>query len=559
MSFKTKFIQYLRDRHRGMILGLLFAVGLVYMPYINNALFFDDMPFFSGTVNQFISDPWHLYSRWFPFMSLAWTYTLFSDTPLPMHLGNLLLHAANTILVFVLLQQLCSLALNKNNQTTSQTITLPPFFTSPANWGAWLGALIFACHPVAVYAVGYVVERSIVMATLFILAMQLAYMHGLVSSKKLQQTTWLALSILFYFFAVFSKEHSLMAPAVLATMTLLIKPHIRTNWRALAVTWLGFIAIAVFVGLKSRGIAATAEHDATALFSQQGIVSTTDNVHLLSILTQAGLFFKYLFLWLIPNPAWMSIDMRETFASSVGAWQNWLKMACFIAYGGIAFKLLLRRGKAGLIGFALLYSWLMFMIEFSSVRVQEPFVLYRSYLWAPGLLLLIPLAMQSLPQRKTVITAFSVMILTLIPLSWNRLWVFADDYRLWNDAALLLKNDTVSGAARIFYNRGLAELSHKMPKEAIVDFKRVLAIDPKIEQAHANLGSAYLNTGQFALGLESINRAIAINPENGQTYFAKAFALKHLNNKTEAMEALNKSCQLKNVSACLIISMSQRK
>jgi len=164
-----------------------------------------------------------------------------------------------------------------------------------------------------------------------------------------------------------------------------------------------------------------------------------------------------------------------------------------------------------------------------------------------------------LPQRKTVITAFSVMILTLIPLSWNRLWVFADDYRLWNDAALLLKNDTVSGAARIFYNRGLAELSHKMPKEAIVDFKRVLAIDPKIEQAHANLGSAYLNTGQFALGLESINRAIAINPENGQTYFAKAFALKHLNNKTEAMEALNKSCQLKNVSACLIISMSQRK
>ncbi len=560
MSFKSKLIHYLRDRHRGMILGLLFATCLVYIPYINNALFFDDLPFFSNSVSNYTELPSHFELRWLSYASLGWTWKLFSDIPLPLHLGNLLLHAANTILVFVLLQQLCSLALNKNNQAAGQTFTLPAFFTSQANWGAWLGALAFACHPVAVYAVGYVIERSIVMATLFTLAMQLAYMHGLVSSKKLQQAIWLALSVLFYFCAVFSKEHSLMAPAVLAAMTLLFKPLVQANWRALAATWLGFAFVAILFALKIKGIFGVAyEHDAAALFTQQSIVTSAQNLHFLSALTQAGLFFKYLFLWLLPNPAWMSIDMRETFASSVGAWQNWLKAACFIAYGAFALKLLLRRGKTGLIGFALLYPWLMFIVEFSSVRVQEPFVLYRSYLWAPGLLLLIPLALEALPQRKTVIIAFSVMILALIPLSWNRLWVFADGYRLWNDAAVLLKNDTVPGAARIFYNRGLAELNNKMPKEAIVDFKRVLAIDPKIEQAYANLGSAYLNTGQFALGLASINRAIAINPENGQTYLAKAFALKHLNNKTEAMEALNKSCQLKNVSACLIISMSQRK
>ena len=569
MAFKTKLNRYLQDRHRGMILALLLAVALVYMPYINNPLFFDDLPFFSGTVNQFVSDPWHLYSRWLPHMSLAWTFTLFSDTPLPLHLGNLLLHFANTVLVFVLLQQLYSLALNNHHQTTdqikNQKTTLPTFFssthffTAPSNWGAWLGALAFACHPVAVYAVGYVVERTIVMATFFTLAMQLAYISGLVGSTKLQQTIWLALSVLFYFCAGFSKEHSLMAPALLAAITLLIKPYINVNWRILTATWLGLISVAIFIALRSRGIAATVEHDATALFVQHGIVNATANVHVLSIVTQAGLFFKYLFLWLVPNPAWMSIDMREPFTSTVGAWQTWLKLGCFMAYGAIALKLLLKRGKIGLLGFALFYPWLLFFIEFSSVRVQEPFVLYRSYLWAPGLLLLMPLALDYLPKHKTMIAVLTVMILAMIPLAWNRLWVFADGYRLWNDAAILLKNDTEPGAARIFYNRGNAELNAKKPKEAIADFKRVLAIDPNIEQAHANLGSAYLNNGQYALGLASVNRAIAINPENGQTYFAKAFALKHLNNQTEATETLNKSCELKNVSACLILTMSGKK
>ena len=571
----TKILTYLQNRHRGLLLSLLLAVALIYIPYINNPLFFDDLPFFGNAVNNFASDPWHINSRWLPYMSLAWTVTAFSDTPLPLHLGNLLLHFANTVLVFILLQQLSSVVLNKhrqdinsqtadqtNTQATNQTITtissLPTFFTAPSNWGAWLGALAFACHPVAVYAVGYVVERSIVMATFFTLAMQLAYIHGLVSSTKLQQTIWLAVSVLFYVCAVFSKEHSLIAPALLAAITLLIKPSIQTNWRAISAAWLGLIVIAILVALRSRGITTTLEHDATALITQQGIASTTENVQLLSMVTQAGLFFKYLFLWLVPNPAWMSIDMREPFASTLGTWQNGLKVAFFIAYGAIALKLLLKRGKAGLLGFALLYPWMLFFIEFTSVRVQEPFVLYRSYLWAPGLLLLIPLALESLPKQKVMIVAFAVVILAMIPLSWNRLNVFSDEYKLWNDAASLLKSESQPGAARIFYNRGLAELHQQKPKAAVQDFKRVLAIDSTIYQAHVNLGSAYLGTGQFKEALASVNQAIAIKPDDAQTYFVKAFALKRLNDKAGALEAFTKSCALKNVSACLVVSLMSK-
>lgn len=558
MLKNNNLINYLHERNRGMILGLLIVVFFVYLPFINNPLFFDDLPFFASAVPNYANLPLHFELRFLPYASLGWTWKHFLDTPLPLHVGNILLHFANSLLVFLLLHLLTNLIVIKNNQASSNLQYLLNFF-SKATWGVWLGALCFACHPVAVYATGYVIQRSILMATLFTLAMQLTFLRGLISQQKHHQYAWLSISILFYLFAVFSKEHSLMAPAVLAAMALLVRQHILANKYVLVTTFIGFITIAVFMILKIKsGYGLVYEHDATALLDQQSISITNSsvNLHLLSIFTQAGLFFKYLFLWILPNPAWMSIDMRETFASSVNVWQ-WLKIFAFIVYGVITLKLLLLRGKKGLIGFALLYPWLMFIIEFSLVRIQEPFVLYRSYLWAPGLMLLIPLLFEILSNKIKII--MFALVIGLIPLSWNRLWVFADEYRLWNDAAIILKKDMVPGAARIFYNRGNAEFNKHRYEESIVDYKKVIVLFPKLEQAYTNIGNAYLVTNKYMLALESFNQAIAINPSNDQAYLGKAFALNRLHNKPESIKALNKSCQLKNVVACLSLTVIQKK
>lgn len=542
MTYAAKISNYFSQRNRSWILSLIVLIALIYLPFIGNDFFFDDDNFFNGNAKKaFENATLHFNTRWFAYISLKWTAAVFGDSvTLFFHVGNMLLHAANVVLLFLMLRQLKALALPLCHTQT--------YF----NWGIWLGTLFFACNPVAVYAVGYVIQRSILMATFFTLAMQLAYLRGLINGQKY----WLALSVLFYFLAVFSKEHSLMAPAVIVMMTILLKPYNKTNWRILATTWLGFIVVALFVILKMKGISSIAyEHDATSLLEQQAIVASAQNVHLLSAMTQAGLFFKYLFLWVIPNPAWMSIDMRETFASSISAWQNWLKVACFIAYGGIALKLLLRRGKAGLIGFALLYPWLLFMVEFSSVRIQEPFVLYRSYLWMPGLLLLIPLALDGLQNKKAMIITF-VLIVGLIPLSWNRLWVFADTYRLWNDAAVLLKNDTVPGAARIFYNRGKLELDAKRWEEAIADFKRVKAINPKIEQSYNYMGTAYAGLGKYQEAINQFDQAIALKPDYAEAYFGKGMVLKRIHSYQEGSTYIEKSCSLGNTLACFIASFS---
>ena len=118
MLSNIKKFHYFKNKSRGMILGLFFVVGLVYIPYINNALFFDDLPFFSNSVNYFTNAPFQFELRWLPYASIGWTWKLFGDTPLPLHLGNMLLHFANVVLVFFLLHQLTNLVINKNKQTT---------------------------------------------------------------------------------------------------------------------------------------------------------------------------------------------------------------------------------------------------------------------------------------------------------------------------------------------------------------------------------------------------------------------------------------------------------
>jgi hypothetical protein len=539
---------YFRRRDRGWILSLIFAVCICYLPFLGNQFVFDDIRFLSTDLakSNNINTIFDLNLRWLPYASLAWTADIFSDAvPHFFHLGNTLLHAANVILLFYLLRQLLGTVAARSEQ---QAVVR----------GAWLAALLFALHPVAVYAVGYVVQRSILMATFFALVMLFAYLRALLTGQK----RWLFLSVLAYFLAGFSKEHSVLMPAVVLALHISLRANKQAvladlGKAALGWCWSAFTVIGVLLLLRAKGVLGVPyEPMAAFMFEQQGQVATTPMLYLLSALTQAGLFFKYLLLWLLPNPAWMSVDMREHFITSLNEWQGWAGGLAFIVYGVIACRLLLQGGVKGLIGFALLYPWLQFIVEFSVIRVQEPFVLYRSYLWMPCLLLLVSLLLIELPSIKMLL-ALCMIALLLLPLTWNRLWIFGDKYRLWNDAAIQLSNEHVSGADRIFFNRGQAQAVAHNWGEAVTDFKRVVALSPQLAPVHYELGMAYLNLGDGKEALAQFNESIAINQFDGRYYFGKGLALMKLHQLKLAQQQLQKSCELGEQTACMIAGFSQ--
>jgi tetratricopeptide (TPR) repeat protein len=537
-----KIIRYFHQHDRGWVLSLFAACCSVYLPFLGNPFFFDDLHFFTSVIlGQYAHSSFNLDLRWFPYYSFGWTAEVFSDVvPHFFHLGNLLLHATNTILVFYVLREIVG-AVNQDRQNSPELIL-----------GAWIAALIFAVHPVAVFAVGYTIQRSIVMATLFVLLMQMAYLRGMLTG----QIRWLVLSVTCYFLAVFSKEHSVLAPAILASLTLLLRSKISVSKRALWLTWSALFAVAVLVTLRSRGVLGIAyEPMAAELFEQQGLLASTPMLHLLSAMTQAGLFFKYLFLWIFPNVSWMSVDMREPFVTTSTDWYGWMCLLAFMVYGIVATRWLLRGGKMGLIGFALLYPWLQFGIELVGIRVQEPFVLYRSYLWMPGMLIFVPLLMMEFPTIKTKLI-FGCLVVMLIPLAWNRLWVFADSYRLWNDAAILLKHDRVAGADRVYYNRGQALLAQKKWDEAAKDFERSVSLSPQLAPIHHLLGEAYKNSGRLQEALAQFDTAITINGNDDRYHYGKGMVLRQLGRKEEFRAEMILSCRLNNFVACLMVSPS---
>jgi tetratricopeptide (TPR) repeat protein len=547
---KSMLVEYLRQHDRAWVFSLLTIAFAVYLPFIGNPFVFDDLPFLASTASRYASSEFgFLDLRWISYVTLGWTWAFFGEAPSAYRVGNVFLHALNGILLFYFSRQLVTLCVLPDDEGQRRVTR-----------GAWIGALIFICHPVAVYAAGYVVQRSILMATLFMLVMLLACLHGFVSGRK----RWLVLAVGAYFLMIFSKEHSVAGPAVALMLGVLISSRMKASRPALWMAGAAFAAVGLLVVLRTTQLVGVAYETsfevagADSYFMQQGVSNVPPALlHLMSALTQAGLFFKYLLLWWWPNPAWMSIDMRMPVVSSLSDWQAWTAGAAFVTYGALAAWLLFKRGKLGLIGFALLFPWLMFLVEFTSVRVQEPFALYRSYLWLPGMIVLVPLALVVFRSRAAA-AVMLVVAIGFVPLSWNRLWSFSDSFKLWDDAAALLPDEKVVGSDRIYYNRGHASLAQKNWDMAIADFSRVVSNNPKLQAAYLNLGSAYFGAGRYREAVIEYDNAIRLNPKDAQAYFSKGLALKRQHNEVAALEQIKISCNLGNLMACAVMaSVSQ--
>ncbi len=527
------------------LLVLCLSIALLYGQFLWNPVVFDDIYFFDGSVHdQYLGKVFSFDLRWLPYATLEWTHALLGLDLIWFRLGNLALHLVTTVTLFLFLRRLFERVLPCHDESN---VTLSP------HWLAFFGALIFALHPASVYAAAYLVQRSTLMATLFVLLTWRLFLEGL----SRENYRWLLASTATYFLAVFSKEHAIMAPAVTVALLLLVDNQpIRQRLMLIWPTFMlyGLIGGWVIFQIKASHILGQAYEPIAA--SYMSLLGQDFNVHLaypLSMLTQCFLFFKYLWVWLAPSPAWMSVDMPQVFARSLWSWPELAGLLGFIVYPIIAISLLLKKSLKGLLGFALLCPWLLFATELSTIRIQESFVLYRSYLWMAGAFAALPFLCQRLSAKQAAITLSLVAVL-MMPLSWLRLTTFSHPLLLWDDAARLVENvdEKCLGRDRIFYNRGTELVKAKQYPEAVEDLSRVIKLKGYYEgYAYQNRGSAYLESRQYLLALNDINKAIELLPTNkAKLYLGKARILEGLNDSTAAMQAYQQACLLGMQTAC---------
>jgi tetratricopeptide (TPR) repeat protein len=526
-----------RFQHLVSVIVIVALACLLYLPFLGNPPVFDDKGFFSGRfLSYFATHPLGWGLRLPSYFSLAFVEVLWGHIAAHRILA-LAMHAACALALYKLIYDLFLSARSANGASHLHGVA-----GHAATWGL-IGAALFVIQPMAVYGAGYLIQRSIVLATLFSLLSLILFVRGLTRRSHADAVS----AALLFSLAVLSKEHSVLLPAVAALAVPLIVIERRFALRHVFIYWLACAPAAIFVALLSKGlIGAAYEPDFGQVAIQLENVFGQDIAGFpwaLSAVTQAGLFFNYLALWLWPNVHAMSIDLRIDFLGTWSAGWISLKVGAFAAYGAIGFLLLRRGGRAGLVGFGLLYVWVLYLVEFSTARFQEPFVLYRSYLWAPGLFIALAAALSAVP-RRIALAVFVLVIPVLLFQAHDRLVTFSSSLRLWEDAVAKLPEKPVPWGSRTLYNLGREYLYDGRPDQAIKVTELCMARYPDTFHCYSARGAIHLQMEQYELAQPFLERALELQPKDAITYHHLGLVLENLGRVPEAKALYHRSSEL---------------
>jgi len=465
---------------------LILAVILAYQPVWYAGYIWDDDHHL--TANPVIVGPLGLKEIWTTQAALIcplvlttfWVeHALWGLAPLPYHLVNVFLHGACAVLLWRVLQRL----------------QLP---------GAWLGAALWALHPVQVESVAYITELKNTQSCLFYLLTILFFLKGLRSKETNEQGGggWCyALTLLCAALAITSKFSTLVLPLVLGLCAWWVEG--RWHWRRLA----GLAPIILMSVLAAAVTMWPRPSDLTIIDNSTGVRTWQER---LITVGYTGFFYLGKLLWPHPlmfiYPRW-KIDTTQ--------WFSYLPLLMMTAV--LLLLWFKRESRLRPYFFALAY-FLVVLSPFLGL-VDEDFWCYSfvedhlQYLACMGPLALVGAGMAHLahlviPTRLKLQSTFGMaMLLILGTLSWQRSWVFENDEALWKDT--LAKNPDCCLART---NLGVIFLDRGETDAAVAQFQKALRIDSNFATATLDMGCAFLRMGQVDQAIDQFNKTLEMNP-----------------------------------------------
>ncbi len=491
-------------RKWGFALLILAVVLGIYLPGIHNDLLFDDMRLKDGTIFGQHGSLLAYKQRMLSYGSFVWAEAIFGDGWWKQRLLNLLLHLGTVAALFGLTRELLS------QVDFPDDFRQTAHFESSKRTALWLGTGIFAVNPVAVYAVGYLVQRSIVMATLFTVLACWAYVLAL----RTRQVKWYGGAVVAYLLAVLCKEHAFFGLLLIVPLYVYVRqPSPRALLRlGAAALLLGTVVFAVLWSIYGSYVgtlfdARSKDYAALLETMSPGI---RERMYPLSLLNEAKLFFAYGFLWLIPNVQWMAIDLRPEFPLSYTSLPQLAGALGFITLLlGSIWMLCTQRSVLRLVGLCLLIPQLLFLTEFGTVWVQDPFVLYRSYLWAITLPCLIALACVGF-QPKSLLILGAILLLGFGGLALERKLSLRDGLTAWADAA--------------------AKIDQQAPQNAVGRW-----------QAFLNLGAYHIESGSLQEAEKALRTSIKMGETKGYALFNLGLVAQKQRKHAEALTLFSQS------------------
>lgn len=534
----------MRREIAAVALLLLCLVAAVYARTLSYPLVFDDVYWFSPRNIRVLGNV-GLDPRFLSKKAVYFLVQLTGGNIAYLRMTVVLLHVAVAVVLFCFARKLIE-----------AVAVEPGARDSRASLAAAIAALTFAIHPVQAYAIAYPGELEIVLATGFGLLSLICWLEGL----RRQRRWWLVAAALCYAAALLSKTNLIMLPALIVAITWLIERPTRDLARRIAMPSALLAALALgsvyMVAHNPPEIAATG-YGQTQLALNAIAGTEARHRYFLSVITEMGFFFRYLLIWLVPDPQWMSIDIQLPLARGFVAWPEFAGVIAFVLWPLAALALVSRRGWLGLCGFGLLWPWVLYFTEFATTRVNDAFVLYRSYPWIVGICLATSVALTRLGRR--IVLPLGVLVAgALCIIDISRLGSFATAYTVWDDA--IRKNrasETVSPAAyRAYINRGTALLALQRADEALGDFAVASRLNPQSAEAHFDLAVAQYQRQDYSAALAEVNLGLAegtaLHPSIvAQAYANRAAIFLNMGRSQEALADLEHAVDLNPSDAAL--------
>jgi Tfp pilus assembly protein PilF len=482
-----------------------------------------------------------LTGHWIPlsWLTLGLNYTLGGMNPWGYHLGNMLLHAGNAVLLYFVARRLLARA-----GAAAAGVALSA--------GAVLAALLFAVHPLRVESVVWITERRDVQGAFFFLLAIQAYLRAVESGRDGRLAPlWRGLSIAAFAAALLSKASTMMLPAALLVLDVYPLRRLGQGWRRLSIEKLPYCVLAA-ADLAVAWMAVQRETRVSDL-GEHGVAGR------LTLVLHSIFFYPWKWIW----PAGLS-PMYEVPERVDPLAPRFLVAIIAVLLVTAALLALRRRWPAGLAAWT--YSALMILPVSGALHAGYQLAQDRWSYWSGmgfallaggGFARLLELRARgrvSALIARSVMAAAAALVLILGAEAWEQSKVWRDTETLWRRAAsvdpscmvcqnnlgnLLLDQDRLAEAETAFRAAVTARPERAGPRnnlgavlvrlgrydEAAAQFREAIRLAPDRIGGALNLGLLYVVQGNFAEAIPLLRHVLVQRPDRPDARAALSTAL----------------------------------
>ena len=521
---------------------LLVAIGVVYGRSLDAPFIFDDVDGIENNESIFslwplvgpadhrgpLNPPSDLPSSGRPLvnLSLAANYHWGGLHPFGYHAFNVAIHFLSALLLWAIVRR---------------TLLLPYFagrFDASAGWLALATALLWALHPLQTEAVIYVTQRSELLMALFYLATLYCSLRywSTASERSTQRAVWLTLAVVASLAGMASKEVMVSAPLMIllfdrAFISGSLAGALRRSWPlyvGLACTWLLLLALNMD---SPRGKSA-------------GFGLGPPLITWWMTQSQVLLMYLKLVVWPWPLLIHYRLPYLETFS------QAWIYVIPVLALLIVTLTLLWRNHPVGY-----LLAWLFVILSPTSIVpiLTEIAAERRMYLPLASLVVLFVvggyyLAQQvfkrsanasQLPRFAAFAPVFALAVVFGL-VSANRLRAYQDPATLWREVVQHQPQNALAHG-----NLGSLYAKSGRLAEGIEELQTAVSLDPDDHTALANLGQALTDTGKFDEAIDKLQRSVARAPDDPLALNNLGVALIHAGRFAEAIDPLERAVRIR--------------